>query len=389
MKPSLLSGMRITDLTTVIFGPYCTQILADLGADVVKVEPSEGGDISRNIGRSAKTPLMGGLHMRMNRGKRSVVWDLKSPEGRESLERLLASSDVFIHNIRPDAVERAQMDYETVRKIRPDIVYVHCTGFDTRGPCSGLPAYDDIIQAASGAASLLPKVDGNPAPRFIPMPVADEVSGLHAAYAVLAALIHRLRTGEGQMVEVPMLESMASFNLLSHLYERTFIPPVGTTGYARQLDPTRQPMRTKDGYIVVAPYQDGRWLRFLELVGMSHVVEEPGLTTLMERRENADRLYRYMAQALPEKTTDEWLELLAANNIPASRVNTIDDLLEDPQLKATGLFTEREHPTEGRYIEVGQPVRFSAEQRQPPRHPATLGQHTQEVSRELGVGRKV
>jgi crotonobetainyl-CoA:carnitine CoA-transferase CaiB-like acyl-CoA transferase len=367
MKPSLLSGMRVVDMTTVIFGPYCTQILADLGADVIKIEQDATGDASRNIGKSAKTPYMGPLHMRLNRGKRSVVWDL---------------------NIRPDAVERARLGYETVRKLKPDIIYVHCTGFDTRGPSSGLPAYDDIIQASSGAASLLPRVDGNPAPRFVPMAVADKVSGLHAAYALLAAVIHRLRTGEGQFVEVPMLESIASFNLLEHLYERTFDPPIGTTGYARQLDPTRQPLRTKDGYIVVAPYQDGRWLKFLELTGLSHVLEEPGLTTLMERRANADRLYRYMAQVLPEKTTDEWLALLAANNIPASRVNTIDDLLDDPQLEASGLFTTREHPTEGRYIEVGQPVRFSAAEKTSLRHAPTIGQHTEELNRELGLGGK-
>lgn len=389
MKPSLLNGLRVADMSTVIFGPYCTQLLADLGADVIKIEPDRIGDASRNIGHSAKTPYMGPLHMRLNRGKRSVVWDLKSPEGREAIERLLATSDIFVHNIRPDAVERARLDYETVRKIRPDIIYVHCTGFDTRGPSSGLPAYDDIIQAASGAASLLPRVDGNPAPRFLPMAMADKVSGLHAVYAVLAALVHRLRTGEGQMVEVPMLESIASFNLLEHLYERTFDPPIGTTGYARQLDPARQPMRTKDGYIVVAPYQDDRWLRFLELTGLSHVVQEPGLTTLMERRENADRLYRYMAQVLPEKTTGEWLELLAANSIPASHVSTIDDLLEDPQLKASGLFTEREHPTEGRYIEVGCPLRFSAVELTPPQPAAAIGQHTEEVNRELGLASSV
>ncbi|TWC63131.1 crotonobetainyl-CoA:carnitine CoA-transferase CaiB-like acyl-CoA transferase [Pseudomonas sp. SJZ103] len=385
MKPSLLNDLRVVDMTTVIFGPYCTQILADLGADVVKVEPDKIGDASRNIGKSAKTAYMGPLHLRLNRGKRSVVWDLKSSRGREAFERLLAKSDIFIHNIRPDAVGRANLDYETVRKLRPDIIYVHCTGFDTVGPYSGRPAYDDIIQAASGAASLLPRVDGNPAPRFIPMAFADKVSGLHAVYAVMAAVIHRIRTGEGQYVEVPMLESIASFNLLEHLYERTFDPAIGSTGYARQLDPSRQPMQTKDGYIVIAPYQDGRWLKFLELSGLSHVLEEPGLTTLMERRTNADRLYRYMAQVLPEKTTADWLALLSEHQIPASNVNTIDDLLDDPQLKASGLFTLREHPTEGRYTEVGQPVRFSAVERVALRDAPTIGQHTEEISRELGL----
>lgn len=384
MKPSLLSGLRIADMSTVIFGPYCTQILGDLGAEIIKIE-TDGGDINRNIGKSAHTPLMGPLHMRMNRGKRSVNWNLKTPEGRQAMEALLRTSDIFIHNVRPDAIERARLDYETVRQLRPDIIYVHCTGFDTRGPQSGMPAYDDIIQAASGVASLLPRADGNPAPRFFPMAMADKVSGLHAVYAVLAAVIHRLRTGEGQRVEVPMLESVASFNLVDHLYEKTFIPPIGETGYTRQLDPTRQPMRTKDGYIVVAPYQDGRWIRFLEIAGRLDVLQEPGLTTLMERRENADRLYRCMASCLPERTTDEWLAIFAENEIPASKVNSLDDLLEDPQLKASGLFVEREHPTEGRYIEVRSPVRFSAEQPREPSHPPTIGQHSAEVAAELGV----
>ena len=384
MKPSLISGMRIADMTTVVFGPYCTQILADLGAEVIKLEP-DGGDISRNIGKSAHTPLMGALHMRMNRGKRSVAWNLKTETGREAMKRLLQSSDIFIHNIRPDAIERAGLDYETVRKLRPDIIYVHCAGFDTRGPNADLPAYDDIIQAASGVASLLPRVDGNPAPRFFPMTMADKVSGLHAVYAVLAAIIHRLRTGEGQKIEVPMMEAMASFNTVDHLYEKTFVPPLGPSGYARQLDPTRQPMRTRDSYIVVAPYQDGRWIRFFELVGRAEVLQEPGLTDLMQRRENAHRLYEHMARCLPEKTTAEWLEIFSAIDIPASRINTIDDLLEDPQLKASGLFREREHPTEGRYIEVRPPVRFSAAPSESLAHPATIGEHSEEVARELGV----
>jgi len=383
-KTSILGGIRVADMTTVIFGPYATQILADLGAEVIKVEP-DGGDASRNIGKSAQTPFMGPLHLRMNRGKRSVAWDLKSKAGREAMEQLLRSSDVFIHNIRPDAIERAQLDYETVRKLRPDIIYVHCTGFDTHGPHSGLPAYDDIIQAASGVASLLPRVDGNPAPRFFPMAMADKVSGLHGVYAVLAAIIHRLRTGEGQHVEVPMLESLVSFNLVDHLYEKTFVPPIGATGYTRQLDPTRQPMRTQDGYIVVAPYQDGRWIRFFELVGRTDVLQEPGLTDLMSRRENAHRLYDHMAHILPSKTTAEWLDIFATNNIPASKVNTLDDLLDDPQLRASGLFLEREHPTEGKYVEVRPPVRFSAARSEPLRHAARTGEHSAQVARELGV----
>ena len=200
-----LAGIRIADLATVVFGPYCTQILADLGADVIKIEPAEG-DTARMIGTPAKTPGMGPVHLRLNRGKRSVIWDMKTEKGRKAMRRLIETSDVLIHNIRPAAIDRLGLGYEQVRKIRPDIVYVHCTGFALEGPYAGLQAYDDIIQAASGAVSLLPRVDGNPRPRYLPMLFADKVSGLHAVYATLAALIMRMRDGQGQHVEVPMFE---------------------------------------------------------------------------------------------------------------------------------------------------------------------------------------
>ena len=384
MLTALLNGIRIADMTTVVFGPDCTQIMADLGADVVKIEPV-GGDATRNIGKSARGPLMGPLHMRLNRGKRSVDWDIKTKPGRQALEALLRQSDVFIHNIRSDALERARLDYETIRTLRPDIIYVHCTGFDSRGPNAGKPAYDDIIQAASGLASLLPRVDGNPAPRFLPSVIADKVSGLHAVYAVMAAIIHKLRTGEGQHVEVPMFETLASFNLLDHLYERTFEPPIGPTGYTRQLDPTRQPLRTSDGYIVVAPYQDNRWIRVLELIGRQDELQTPGLDSFAARRANADQLYLILAAELPRRTTAEWLDIFAQNDIPASGVNQIDDLLTDPQLAASGLLRTREHPTEGDYLEVAPPVRFSIDQDFNPSHAANIGEHSYVVAKELGI----
>ena len=215
-RPALLEGIHVTDLTTVFFGPYCTQTLADLGAEVVKLEPADG-DTARLVGNPPKTPGMGPVFMRLNRGKRNINWDLKSDAGREAMRRQLARSDVFIHNIRADAVDRLGLSYEAVKAIRPDIVYVHCTGFDQRGPYAALQAYDDIIQASTGLATLLPMADGNARPRFLPAAIADKVSGLHAVYGVLAAISHKLRTGEGQHVEVPMFESLVSFNTLEHL----------------------------------------------------------------------------------------------------------------------------------------------------------------------------
>lgn len=380
-----LTGIRILDLSTVIFGPYCTQLLADLGAEVIKLEP-QGGDAVRNTGHSAKTPrMMGPLFMRMNRGKKSVVFDLKTPAGKDALAKLVASSQVLIHNIRPDAVERAGLGYETMRKLRPDLIYVHCTGYDTRGPYGGRPAYDDIIQAASGLTTLMPRVDGNPRPRFVPMAVADKVSGLHGAYAVLAAIIHQLRTGQGQRVEVPMFETMVNFTLLEHLYEATFKPAIGGWGYSRQLDPIRQPMATSDGYIVVAPYADPKWIDFFNAIGRPEVLTERGLDDLMARRANVARLYTYMAEALATRTTAEWLAFFGKLEIPASDVNSVPDLLDNEHLAAVGLFRERQHPSEGTYLEVRSPVHFGAFDQPDLRHPPLLGQDTEEVARELGV----
>ena len=380
-----LAGIRIVDMSTVVFGPYCTQILADLGAEVTKVEPQEG-DSARMIGTPARTEGMGPVFLRLNRGKRSVTWDPKTEAGREAIRRLLAGSDVFLHNIRLDAITRAGLDYESVKAIRPDIIYVHCTGFGLGGPNAALQAYDDVIQAASGAASLLPRVDGNPQPRYLPMLFADKVSGLHAVYATLAAVIQRMRTGEGQYVEVPMFESITSFNLLEHLCDATFQPPTGGWGYARQIDPSRQPMRTQDGYLSIAPYLDDRWVRFFQAAGHPEVLEEARFIDKATRRQNMSQMYEEAARILPSRTTVEWLGILKAANVPAFRVNNIGEVLEDPHLKATGLFREREHPTEGTYIEVGPPVRFSGFAYPEARHAPGLGEHNEELERELGLG---
>ncbi len=379
-----LAGVRIADMSTVVFGPYCTQILADLGADVIKVEPAEG-DTVRNVGTPPKTPLMGPVYLRLNRGKRSASWDMRSDKGKRAVRRLLETSDVFIHNIRPDAIDRLGLGYDAVRKIKPDIIYVHCTGFGLGGPYAGLQAYDDVIQAASGAVSLLPRVDGNPRPRYVPMLFADKVSGLHAVYATLAALIAKSRDGQGQHVEVPMFESITSFNMVEHLCDATFVPPTGRWGYARQLDPVRQPMKTKDGYISIAPYVDERWVRFFQAAGHPEVLEEERFIDKPTRRKNMTEMYVVAEKILPEKTTAEWLAILKEAHVPAMRANEIGEVLDDPHLNTGGFFKRREHPTEGSYIEVQQPVRFSGIEYPAARHAPTIGQHTDELNRELGL----
>ena len=382
--PALLEGIRIADMSTVIFGPHCTQLLADMGADVIKVEPLDG-DNFRLMGKPAKTKAMGPTHLLLNRGKRSVNWDIRTEKGREAIVRLLETSDVFIHNIRLDAIRRLGLDYDSVKQIRPDIVYVHCTGFGQDGPYAGHQAYDDVIQAASGVTSLLPRVDGNPNPRYLPMAIADKVSGLHAAYAVLAAVIHRLRTGEGQHVEVPMFETMTSFTLLEHFAGRTFDPPNGPFCYARQTNPTRQPSRTADGYISIAPYIDTRWIKFFEVSGHPEVLLEEELNDPVKRFRNEQLLCAKLAQITPERTTAEWLALMEEAGIPAMQARDLDDIFDDPHLAATGFFRRKEHPTEGSYFEVRPPVRFSARPDPEIADAPLLGQHNDEILAELGL----
>ena len=383
---NLLSDIKIADMSTVIFGPYCTQTLADMGADVVKVEP-KGGDTFRGVGKPAKNRGMGPCFLTMNRGKRSVVWDLKSEDGQAAVRKLISESDVFIHNVRADAIARIGLTFEEVKAIKPDIVYVHCVGFGSDGPYAGRPAYDDLIQGLSGAASLLPKVDGNPAPRFIPTAFADKVSGLHAVYATLAALHHRDKTGEAVHVEVPMFECITHFILEEHFYEATFDPPVGEFCYARQVDPARQPSKTSDGYIVLAPYHDERWVTlFNDVLEAGHELEDERINDYRGRYFNFPYMVERAEHYLAQKPSAYWLEACAKADIPAAPVNDFPDLQKDPHLEATGFFKRREHPTEGGYWETQPPVRFHGLPEKDIRPAPTIGQDTELVLMELGLG---
>lgn len=378
----LLEDIRIADMSTVIFGPYCTQTLADMGADVVKIEPDVGDDF-RGVGKPANTRRMGACHMTINRGKRSVVWDLKSEEGKAALHDLIAQSDVFIHNIRPDAVARLDLTFEDAKKIKPDIVYVHCLGFGADGPYAGRPAYDDLIQSLSGATMLLPRVDGNEAPRFIPTAFADKVSGLHAMYATLAALHHRDRTGKAVHVEVPMFECVTGFLLEEHMYEAVFDPATGPYCYQRQVDPSRQPLRTQDGWITIAPYADPRWIKLFDVMGAPQELEDERINTRQGRFFNQPYMMSRVQSYFVEKTTEDWLSILAAADIPAAKVNDFSDLQSDPHLKGVNFFQRREHPTEGGYWEVQPPVRFNGVPQKELRHAPLLGEHSESVREEF------
>ncbi len=381
---TVLSDIKIADMTSVLFGPYCTQTLADMGADIVKIETGFG-DIVRLLGASAKSEKMGAMHLLVNRGKRSVVWDPKSGPGKEATRRLIEESDVFIHNIRPDALKRLGLTFDEVKEIKKDIVYVHCLGYGTDGPYCGQPAYDDLIQGLSGITSLMPRVDESGVPRFFPMAVADKVSALHAVHATLAALLQRNKTGEAVHVEVPMLECVTNFVLEDHLGEGIFDPPMGEMGYERQLDPTRNPLKTTDGWIVVAPYTDDRWVQTFKLLDAAHELEDERLVDWDSRRKNR----RYMQQRLEvyvaKASSEHWLTLFADNDIPVAPVRQLEDLADDPHLREVGFFQQAQHPTEGGYWEMQPPVEFKGVATQPIRPAAKLGEHTDEVLQELGV----
>jgi len=386
-----LKGVRILDMTSVVFGAYATQMLGDLGAEVIKVEfpggvRGAGGDIMRWAGAvpPGAPEDLGPIFMTINRNKRSVLLDLREPDARAALDHLIAEADVFAATVRYEGLKRLSLDYDAVRSIRPDIVYVHGAGYGSDGPYAGEPAYDDLIQTASGFADVLSHTDGDPEPRLIPSLLADKVSGLFMGQAMLAALFHRLRTGEGQFVEVPMLECVTSFNLVEHFFGHVFDPPTGQWTYARVTTPHRKPHPTKDGYIGILPYSRLQWEQFFAIAGWGdEVAKDPRFADDAARNRNIQALYGLLDQATVAKTTDEWLALLRPLSIPVVRLNRIGELMDDPHLKAVGLFERYRHPDAGDYWSVRPPVRFSATPANIRRHAPKLGEHTEEVLAEL------
>ncbi|MDZ4760304.1 MAG: CoA transferase [Alphaproteobacteria bacterium] len=377
-----LAGITILDLSTVVLGPYATQLLGDMGADVVKVETGTG-DIMRHAGPSP-APGMGAIYMGLNRNKRSVVLDLKSADGKEAIRRLAARSDVFFTNVRMDGLKRMGLGYDDVRVLREDVIYVHCAGYRSDGLHAGKPAYDDLIQAGSGVADLFAIREGGP-PKYMPALMADKVSGLHAAYATLAGLFARATTGKGQFIEAAMLESFTAFNLVENLYGHTFVPPLAQMAYTRSVSANRMPYPTQDGYIGIMPYSDAQWVTFFELGGRSEIMTlDPRFATYAARTQNIGALYQLVAEVAATKTTDAWLDLLARADIPSMRCNTLEEVIRDPHLRGNGFIHERQHPAVGPYLAMEHPVRFAQTPADIRIEPPTLGQHTREVLEELG-----
>ena len=376
-----LSGIRILDLTSVVNGAYGTQILADQGADVIKLEDpgghrGEGGDIMRWGGHPPEgAPKgMGPIFVTINRNKRSMLLDMRDPKSRRKIERLIKWADVFAASVRYEGLKRIGLSYEDVAAIKPDIVYVHAAGYGADGPYAGEPAYDDLIQAASGCADVLGRTDGNPTPRILPTLMADKVSGLFLAQAVTAALFHRQRTGEGQFVEVPMFEVVTSFLLVEHLFGNTFEPPTGPWGYTRVVNPNRKPFRTKDGYIGLLPYTDKQWDQFFEAAGMGdEIAKDPRFADYFTRSQHISELYGLVEIAAATKTTQEWLDLLKPLSIPVVKANRLDDLPDDPHLKAVDFFHMYRHPELGPYRQMKPPVKFSKTPSNIRMHPPKMG----------------
>ena len=371
-----LHGVRILDLTTVVMGPFATQILGDMGADVIKIE-APAGDSMRKVG-PFRHPNMGPLFLQANRNKRSVVLDLKQAEDRKALLGLVPDADVLVYNIRPQAMRRLGLDFETLSALNPGLIVCGAFGFGEGGPYAGRPAYDDIMQAASGVSSLLQRVNGKPS--YAPINICDRTVGLYLANTLLGALFHKARTGEGQAIELPMFETMAQFVAGDHLGGESFVPSLGSTGYQRLLSTQRGPYPTSDGHLCVVVYTDEHWRRFSAMLGIPDLVAtDPRFATLQTRTVNAEGMGAFLAEHLPAKTTQEWVALFGAADIPATPVNSIEDLFDDPHLKAVGFWQEVEHPTEGLLRVPSVPGTCSRTQPDIRRLAPRLGEHTEEV----------
>ena len=381
MSGGPLSGVRVVDLTTVVVGPICTRTLADYGADVIKVE-APGGDLLRTMAEGSRTPGMSGKFINFNRNKRSIVLDLKKPDGHAALLRLIAKADVFVSNVRPEALARAGLDHASLAKLNPKLIHCSILAFGRGGRYYNRPAYDPIVQSLSGVAGTIARATGEP--RFVPMVMSDHTSGLIAAQCIGFALYRREKTGTGEAIDVPMLENMASFVSSEHLGAATFDPPVGPTGDGRLLSPNYRPLPTKDGYVTVRPNTNAQTFAFFDAIGRPELKTDPRFDSAAARTKNAAAYFEVQKDGLPHKTTDEWVELFDKADVPAARYNSIDDLLTDPHLADVGFFKTEEHPSEGRLRRTKLANTFSGGAREDETHAPRTGEHTRAILAEAG-----
>ena len=379
-SPRALDGVRVVDLTTVLMGPLATRMLADHGADVIRVESPSGEPFLDTPPRRHES--MNWFRLNAHRNKRSVVLDLKSKAGNRAMTELVGSADVFVTNMRRSALERLGLDGPTLTGEHTSLIYCVANGFGHKGPYGDWVAYDDIIQAASGLANLEERTHGTP--RVMSSVVADKVTGLHITQAVLAALLFKERTGKGQTIEVPMFETMIAFNLLEHHGGHCFVPPLGDAGYGRSLSPTRGPVRAKDGWVAIMPYTDSNWRAFFAAVDRNELATDPRYETHEARIRNSDEIYALVGELAGALTVAEWLSYCEQHSIPAGPVMDLAHVNEDPQIQAVDLIPAAEHPTEGGYRVVRDSIAYSEMSTQLWRHAPNPGEHTAEVMAELG-----
>ena len=379
-----LSGIRIVDLTNVVMGPFATHILADMGADVIKVEAPEG-DLMRKY-KPMRNPGMSGNILNLHRNKRCIVLDLKNAVHRGALDRLIATADVFVHALRPRTIAALGYAYSRVRKLKPDIIYCGAYGFGAKGPYGDKAAYDDLIQAGGGLASLAERVTGTAA--YVPSVICDKLTGQAIAYAILAGIVQRQNGGGGQVIEVPMFETSVEFMLVEHMSGFTFKPPLGRAGFTRILERSRKPYRTKDGFACILPYSDRNWVDFFDFTGRTEFKGDPRYAKLADRVPNIDVLYRMIAAEAPKRTTAEWVRFCDSVSIPCMPVLGLEELPDDAHLKAVGMFQPTQHPSEGEYLDVRRAVSFGNAAYKTRRPAARLGEHTAQVLAEIGMSKK-
>ncbi len=378
--PGPFNGLRVVDLTTVFVGPYTSQFLGDMGADVIKVE-APGGDSTRGTGPFVHRD-MGSNFLHVNRNKRSISLDLKTEGGAEAMRRLIATADVFLHNMRPEPLERLKFDYAHVKDVKPDIVYCNIWGFGRKGRYAGMAAYDDVIQGACGMVAL-EAFNGRPV-RYVPFLIADKTCALFASYAIAGALYHRLATGEGQEVEVPMFESMVSYTMLEHLWGETFVPSRGRVGSERHAEPGRWPHPTKDGYICSLPSSDKHWQTLCTIAGRPDLKDHPTYRDRNARRKNLRQVLETLDEIFATRTTKEWSDALGVAGVPCMPISSLEDVVADRHLEEVEFWQEIDHPTEGRIRLMKPPYTLARSPASIRRAPPRYAEHTREILDELG-----
>ena len=380
MNTKPLEGVRIIDASSILMVPYCTRLLADMGAEVIKVE-TINGDNTRYIGPSINNG-MAAVFLNINRNKKSICVDLKTPEGRLIIYKLIKTSDVFVSNIRKAALEKIKLTHSDFEKLNPKIITANAVGFSSKGPYAGLPAFDDTIQAISGMAAYQGAYSNQPS--YTSGATADKVTGIMLGMSIIGALFNREKNGKGIELEVPMMETMVDFTLVEHLYGFNFIPPKAPPIYPRQSSPNRRPYKTKDGYVAVLPYSDEQWLRFFKLVGKEEILKDSQFSSLKSRNENIDLLYHMLSEELTKQDTNYWLKSLKQSDIPAAKVNFPEEIFEDEHLQETNFFRETQHPSEGKLLYPKFPVEFKNTNNGETLHAPNLGENTKEILVGLG-----